>query len=69
MTVQKLLCPDIVAEQTVVSYIVVAAYTGNVLGGPWAVGVVTVCIVNLFGGDVVPPKPHRLGNLVHLKIL
>ena len=39
------------------SKLVVAAYTGNVLGGPWAVGVVTVCRVNLFSGDVAPPKP------------
>ena len=37
------------------SELVVAAYTGNVLGGPWAVDVVTVCRVNLFSGDVAPP--------------
>ena len=37
------------------SKLVVAAYIGNVLGGQWAVSVVTVCRVNLFSGDVAPP--------------
>ena len=46
------------------------AYTGN----GWAVGVVKVCRVNLFSGNVASPKPNNhwqtwVINLRHLKML
>ena len=48
-------------------------YIVHVLGWARAVGVVTVCIVNLFSGDVASPKPHNYWQtwviFRHLKML